>query len=201
MAEFSANVIAESMLSQCDLDGNQYLLLDSIVDYRSDGHVVKANDMYVTVNGRKHAKKTTQGWHLCVQWKDGSTSWERLADLKCSNPVEVAEYAVAQGIAHEPAFAWWVPHTIRKRNFIVAAVTKRYHKRTHKFGIHVPKTIEEARQLDKENGNTLWEDAIRKEMDAVRVSFKIIQDEDSILPGYQHIQCHLVFDVKMEKFR
>ena len=57
MAEFAANVIAESMLSQCDLDGNQYLLLDSIVDYRSDGHAVKANDMYVTVNGRNMLRR------------------------------------------------------------------------------------------------------------------------------------------------
>jgi hypothetical protein len=30
-----------------------------------------------------------------VQWRDGSISWEKLVDLKASNPVEVAEYAVA----------------------------------------------------------------------------------------------------------
>jgi hypothetical protein len=23
----------------------------------------------------------TKGWKLCVKWKDGTTSWERLADL------------------------------------------------------------------------------------------------------------------------
>ena len=60
--------------------------------------------------------------HLCIQWKDGTTSWERLADIKESNPIEVAEYAVAQGIDHEPAFAWWVPHTLKKRNRMMAAV-------------------------------------------------------------------------------
>ena len=27
--------------------------------------------------------------------------------LKESNPVDVAEYAVARGIDNEPAFAWW----------------------------------------------------------------------------------------------
>jgi hypothetical protein len=31
-----------------------------------------------------------------------------LKDLKESNPVEVAEYAVANKIDDEPAFAWWV---------------------------------------------------------------------------------------------
>ena len=32
--EYLANAIAESMHSQCDMEGNQYLLLKSIVDYR-----------------------------------------------------------------------------------------------------------------------------------------------------------------------
>jgi hypothetical protein len=47
--------------------------------------------------------KTTKGWHLCVEWKDGTTSWERLADLKESNPVEVAEYAATK-ILHDEQF-------------------------------------------------------------------------------------------------
>ena len=33
-------------------------------------------------------------------------------DLKASNPVEVAEYAVANRLVKEPAFKWWVPHVI-----------------------------------------------------------------------------------------
>ena len=85
-------------------------------------------------------RQTTKGWHLCVEGKDGTTSWERLAYLKESNPIEVAEYAVAHGIDGEAAFAWWVPFTLKRRNRIIAAVNKRYHKRTHKFGIEIPKT-------------------------------------------------------------
>jgi hypothetical protein len=49
--------------------------------------------------------RTTKGWSLCVEWEDGSTSWVPLLDLKESNPIEVAEYAVARGIDREPAFA------------------------------------------------------------------------------------------------
>jgi hypothetical protein len=80
---------------------------------------------------------------------------ERLADLNESNPIEVAEYAVAHGIDSEAAFAWWVPYTLKRRNRIIAAVNKRYHKRTHKFGIEVPKTYEDCIRIDRENGNTL----------------------------------------------
>ena len=59
-------------------------------------------------NGQKTPKKTTVGWQLLVEWKDGSTQWLDLKDLKDSNPIEVAEYTVANKISEEPAFAWWV---------------------------------------------------------------------------------------------
>ena len=37
----------------------------------------------------------TAGWQLCIQWKDGLTSWEKLSDMKESHPIETAKYAVA----------------------------------------------------------------------------------------------------------
>mmetsp|Transcript_37601 Transcript_37601/g.53010 ORF Transcript_37601/g.53010 Transcript_37601/m.53010 type:complete len:1380 (-) Transcript_37601:246-4385(-) len=200
-AEYSANTIAEGMWSQCDLDGNQYILLKAIVDHKTDGHKVHRADKYIHHNGRRSLRKTTKGWHMCVEWKDGSTTWERLADVKESNPVQLAEYAVANGLEDEPAFAWWVPYTLRKRDRIIASVNKRYHKRTHKFGIRVPKTVEEAIQIDLENGNTLWQDAIAKEMKNVRVAFDIKAEGASAPVGFQEIKCHMIFDVKMENFR
>jgi hypothetical protein len=119
-------------------------------------------------------KKTTKGWQLCIQWKDGTTSWERLADLKESNPVETAEYAVTRGIEDEPAFGWWVNFTLKKRERIILAVKKRVLKKTHKFGICVPKNADEAYAIDKEDGNTLWADDIAKEMKNVRVAFNVL---------------------------
>ena len=50
----------------------------------------------------------------------------QLADLKESNPIELAEYAIANGLEKEPAFAWWIPFTLKKRERIVAAVNSRY---------------------------------------------------------------------------
>ena len=91
VTEFTANIIAENMYAQCDAEGNQYVLLDEIVDYRKDGHALKAQDQTIVVNGRESLRKTTKGWFLCIRWKDDSTSWERLADLKESHPLKVAE--------------------------------------------------------------------------------------------------------------
>jgi hypothetical protein len=120
--------------------------------------------------------------------------------MKESYLVQLAEYAVQSRIAKEPAFAWWVPYTLRKRNRIIAKMKSKYWIRTHKFGIKIPKNIAEARAFDAENRNTFWWDAIMKEMKNVRPSFEVWEKGvDEIPPGYQQINCHLIFDVKMGK--
>ncbi len=121
-----------------------------------------------------------------------------------SHPLETAEYAVTQGIDHKLAFNWWVPHVLKKRDQIISLVCKRttrYLKRTHRFGIEVPKTVKKALDLDRKNGNTLWVDAIAKEMKEVCIAFNILPDGHYKPIGYQKIPCHMIFDVKMEDFR
>jgi hypothetical protein len=83
---------------------------------------------FVQHAGNKMRKKTAKGWDICVQWCDGSSSWEPLAGLKESNPVKIAEYAVTRGINMQPAFAWWVPFTLKKRTSIIVAVNAQCHK-------------------------------------------------------------------------
>ncbi len=89
-------------------------------------------------------KRSTIGWQVCCQRKEGFTSWEDLADLKDSHPLETAEYAMTQGIDHKPASNWWVPHVLKKRDriiFLVHKQTTRYLKRSQKFGIEVPRLL------------------------------------------------------------
>jgi hypothetical protein len=200
-AEYSANVIAENMLSMCDSEGNQYLLMSHITDHKKEDNAIGKKDAFLWVRGRKYPKKTTRGWKFCVEWKDGTTSWEPLSSLKESNPVELAEYAVAHDLSTEPAFSWWVPYTLKKRDAIISAVNKRYWKRTHKYGIRVPKSVEEAYEIDKENGDNRWAESIQKEMNDVYVAFHILDDDQAVPPGYQYMDCHLVFDVKFDGFR
>ena len=203
-AELAANAIAQSMYAQCDEDGNQYLLFDSIVDYRRSTTALCYADQKVTRNGRTTIRRSTAGWQLCVQWKDGSTSWQKLSDMKESHPIETAEYAVAQEIDREPAFNWWVPHVLKKRERIISLVRKRsarYLKKTHKFGIRLPKTVKEAEQLDNDSGTQFWQKAIAKEMEDVRPAFKILDPDEKVPIGYDFVRCHMVFDVKMEDFR
>ena len=57
--------------------------------------------------------------------------------------------------------------------------------------------------LDEKNDNTLWWDAICKEMKNVRIAFEVFEGEEKdILPGFQEVKCHMIFDIKMgEKSR
>jgi hypothetical protein len=185
-ASYTANLIAESMYAQCDIDGNQHLLLKAIVDHTSNDQALKDQNWYVVVNGRYHPHKTTAGWFLAIEWKDRSTSWEKLNELKESFPIEVAEYAVANWISDAPAFAWWVHKVLFEKHRIVKAVNSRYLKRTHRFGIEIPKTVKQALEIDADVGSNHWHDAIVKEINAVRVAFDILKEGKKPPPGYQN---------------
>jgi hypothetical protein len=96
-AEYSANVITECLYTQVDDIGHQYLMLEEIMDHKRTADAVEDEEIfYVSSNGNIHQRKPTKGWKLCVTWKDGSSSWETLANMKHSFPVQVAEYAIAK---------------------------------------------------------------------------------------------------------
>jgi hypothetical protein len=137
------------MHAQCDTEGRQYNLIEGIIDHKLDGHAVDRAGMCITHGSNIEVSKTTKGWHLCVEWNYGTTSWELLADLKESNHVEVAEYEVSKNLRDSPVIVWWAPHVLKKRSRIIDDVKKRHHKRTRKFGIEVPKSWDDCVRLDK----------------------------------------------------
>jgi hypothetical protein len=204
---YFANVIAECMYAQIDSEGNQYQLLSEITDHRSDHSAIQIADGFTTSrNGNRVPKATTRGWSLLVSWKDGSSDWMPLKDLKDSYPIQIAEYAMANKIANEPAFNWWVHTVLRKRNRIVAKV-KRYWRTTHKFGIRLPKTVAEALAIDDQTGTDFWRKALGKEMNKVKVAWTTADGvspeqartgKEPSMIGYQEIRCHVIFDVKMD---
>ena len=52
--ELAVNVITEAVYAQCDANGNQYVLLDAIADYRKDPSMAVARNNQVTViDGKK----------------------------------------------------------------------------------------------------------------------------------------------------
>ncbi|KAL7484963.1 hypothetical protein ACHAW6_010619, partial [Cyclotella cf. meneghiniana] len=98
--ELATNTIAEALYAQCNPDGNQYIMLDTIMDFRKNPNVAISRNNQVKI--------------------DSSTSWQKLLDLKESHPLQVAEFALAAGIADEPAFNWWVSWVLKKRDRIIS---------------------------------------------------------------------------------
>ena len=201
--EYSANVIAENILRQVDHEGYSTTLIAGIIDYKKDPSVaIPKSDKWVTTRrGGRRMRRTTVGWKLLVQWKDGTESWIPLKDLKESHPVETAEFAKARGIDDEVAFAYWVPYTLKKRDAIIHAVTMRARKISTKYGIKVPRSVKEAYELDDESGKRFWTDAIRLEMTNVGIAFEILEDRESVPPEWTEATGHIIFDVKMDLTR
>ena len=102
ITKLTANMIVESMYAQVDSEGNYTLLMNCMADYRRNYHALTIRDQKIVVKGRTSLRRSTVGWFICIQWKDGSTSWEKLSDMKECYPVETVDYEVAQGIDHEP---------------------------------------------------------------------------------------------------
>ena len=131
--QYAANLIAENLIGQVDEEGKTHLMLESIDDHRTDG-------TQATIQG----SMTTRGHELKCSWKDGTSTWIPLKDLKESYPIETAEYASAMHLVESPAFKWWVPHVLRKRDQIISKVQHRLVKKNFKYGHVVPSSVKEA---------------------------------------------------------
>jgi len=123
--EYAANTIIENIYSQLNSNGERYLIMEETIDHKMDHNAIKIEDKYIQNGSNLTLHHTTKGWYLKVLWKDGTTSWEPLKDLKESNPIQVADYAIANNIVEEAAFAWWVPYTMKKRLYIMASIKAR----------------------------------------------------------------------------
>ena len=67
-----------------------------------------------------------------------------------------------------------------------------------KYGIEIPRNHDDILQIDQVNGNTLWQDALKKEMDCM-MQYKVFKDIGagaSVPDGYKNIRVHFVYDVK-----
>ena len=67
-----------------------------------------------------------------------------------------------------------------------------------KFGIDIPGTVEESVILDEANGNTLWQDAIKLEMNNSRVDFKLCEKGEKAPVGHTKITCHIIFYLRLD---
>ena len=59
--------------------------------------------------------------------------------------MQISDSVIANESDHKQAFNWWVKHVLKKKDRIIGNIRKlqgRYLKKSHKFGIKLPKTVD-----------------------------------------------------------
>ena len=78
---------------------------------------------------------TKKDWDVKFKWRYQSTDWVPLHMIKESNPIEVAEHAMANGYSNEPVFRFWVRKVLNKRDRLVNKFKSRCRKNRFKFWV------------------------------------------------------------------
>lgn len=149
------------------------------------------------------SRKKRRAQFLCL-WKDGNTSWEEFANIKTDFPVQTATYVTINklGSLFKPQ---WAKSIMLQMKHVSIDLTQRRFKSTslgpkEMFGVTIPKNVLHAYKLDKQNGNTLWGDAIQKEINAL-LKMKVFQFQPSSYclskqEGWQYAPLRMIFAVK-----
>jgi len=82
---------------------------------------------------------------------------------------------------------------------LIKRIQSKYWRTTHKFGIEILRSVEEAYEIDTGTGPSHWARAIEKEMRNVRVAFEKLDGmtEDKmrtgkVKPGFTYCSTHMI---------
>jgi hypothetical protein len=163
------------------------------------------NDMWSfekIIGHRKEKKKPPQ---VQVLWSNGEKTWEKIGLIREDDPITLARYAQMNNLLGQEGWRWAKAYAqdpqkmIRMvTNVMVTKTKKRAPK--YKFGVNVPKSVRQAQEYDTGNGNTLWSEAIQKEMKQLKDfdTFEVLGEGDKPPEGYTFVPLHWVFDVKFD---
>ena len=131
-------------------------------------------------------------YNVLVQWEDGTKTWEPLNIIAKDDPVTLAQYAKDHDLLDKPG--WKFLRKIARREKLFKRMVNQARLKSkkavrYKFGVRVPRTVKEAIEIDIENGNTFWQDAISLELAQLfdYLTFHSIGKGTKIPEGYQYI--------------
>ena len=115
------------MFSQVDVEGNWHVLFQEIDNHRYNGTEVKEQGAFIPKRtGTKCRIEKNRRVEVLIQWKDGSTTWVTVKDMKNSYPVRMKTFAVQRCISGDPEFACWIQHVVEKGNRIIGKMKSIY---------------------------------------------------------------------------
>ena len=165
---------------------------------------------------------------LKVLWDAEEHTWESFLEMKVDHPRLTATYLLENNVTRSKRSdrnLQWAKKTLRDIDRAVRRIARIYDfyldekdevfavrrtmnrkkkkfsmKPVYQYGIRVPRTVQEAVQLDKENGNTAWEEAIKKEISAL-VELECFDFKKAGFnpgPNYQYAPLRMIFAVKQD---
>jgi hypothetical protein len=138
-----------------------------------------------------------------VEWNDinKTKSWINYFALSLSNPKPIISFAWNNNLLDKMPFCHLNHYCRSNTDLDIARILKASTSSAgikYKFGIQVPKGIKNKIDLDKNNGNHSWQEAIKTELkQLIDYQTFIVMDSGVDIPtGYQKIPYYMVFDVK-----
>ncbi len=141
-------------------------------------------------------------YNVKVEWENGECTDEPLAIIAADAPVACAIYARKNNLLNKPGWKRFKRLAKRQGKFFTEAnkarICQNFYKPKYKYGVQIPRDYNDAIYLDTLNGNTLWQDTTKLEMELMD-SYSVFKDGglDAPVPqNYKNIRVHLVYDVK-----
>jgi hypothetical protein len=150
-------------------------------------------ECYKVVDYLKEKVDDDSSNHNClVEWNDinNTESWVNLFALSLGNPKPIISFARNNNILDKMPFCHLTQYCRSNTAVDIARILKVSTSSAgikYKFGIQVPKGIKNAIDLDKKNGNKLWQEAIKIELKQPTdyQTFIVLDSGEDIPTGYQ----------------
>ena len=151
-------------------------------------------------------RKVHGKYEVQVLWDTGEHTWEPLQLIAKQDPITCAMYAKDNGLLNQPGWKHLKRHVKTPRRYIrsvqrVALAQKhgRFGVPKFSFGIEIPRDYAHAMELDRKNGNDLWAQAVKSEIDGIH-GYKVFIDHGkdfrNVPQDHKPLRCHFVFAAK-----
>ena len=147
-------------------------------------------------------------YNVMVEWESGEVTYEPLTLISKDDPITCAVYAKKHDLLDTTGWKHLKRYAKTSKRLIRAVKQSRIRQVRasvrYQHGFQVPKDYNDAMRLDKENGNTHWQDAMDLELTQIH-EYKVFKDTGKakfhngkvVTPdGFQKIRVHFVYAVK-----
>ena len=147
-------------------------------------------------------------YNVMVEWESGEVTYEPLTLISKDDPITCAVYAKKHDLLDTTGWKHLKRYAKTSKRLIRAVKQSRIRQvrasSRYQHGFQVPKDYNDAMRLDKENGNTHWQDAMDLELTQIH-EYKVFKDTGKakfhngkvVTPdGFQKIRVHFVYAVK-----